>query len=60
MLGALWGAEDIPSAMKAPVLAYEGREDQGGGGRRARPAELRASVLPSLAEQLYAAATAGA
>lgn len=56
MLGALWGAEAIPSWMSGPVLAYEGREDQGGG--EPRPAELRAAVLPGLAEQLYQAAAA--
>lgn len=56
MLGALWGAAAIPGWMTEPVLAYEGRPDQGGG--FPRPAELRAAVLPGLAAQLYEAATA--
>jgi ADP-ribosylglycohydrolase len=56
MLGALWGAGAIPDWMTGPVLAYEGREDQGGG--VPRPAELRAAVLPGLAQLLYQAATA--
>jgi len=43
-------------SMTGPVLAYEGREDQGGG--EPRPAELRAAVLPGLTAQLYAAAAA--
>lgn len=56
MLGALWGAGAIPDYMSSPVLAYEGREDQGGG--VPRPPELRAAVLPGLARLLFEAATA--
>lgn len=56
MLGALWGAGAIPERMSGPVLAYEGREDQGGG--FPRPPELRAAVLPGLAARLFEAATA--
>ena len=56
LLGALWGAEAVPEWMSGPVLAYEGRQDQGGG--VPRPAELRTAVLPGLAQQLYEAATA--
>ena len=56
MLGALWGAAAIPDWMSGPVLAYEGRQEQGGG--FPRPPELRAAVLPGLAARLFEAATA--
>jgi ADP-ribosyl-[dinitrogen reductase] hydrolase len=51
LLGALHGAAAIPETMLQPVLAYEGREDQGGG--CPRPWELRAARLPELAKQLF-------
>ncbi|KAL4443436.1 hypothetical protein ABPG75_011173 [Micractinium tetrahymenae] len=56
MTGALHGAAAIPGYMLSPVLEYAGREEQGGG--VPRPPDLRAAVLPDLAEQLYQLATA--
>jgi ADP-ribosyl-[dinitrogen reductase] hydrolase len=51
LLGALHGAAAIPEPMAAPVLAYRGREDQGGG--CPRPDDLRAACIPGLARQLF-------
>jgi hypothetical protein len=52
LMGAYWGAEGIPEAMKGPVLCRASSSSAG----VKRPSFLKTGQLPELFEKLWAAA----